>query len=145
MDSFLLFKRMPDEFVKIYDLKQDNRKIGLIQKATLETKDYGLVPKPALFGSADWWRAIENNVIPIHTIEGIISRVYMSGHNDYPEFEIDDGQKKTQWTREGKDEAYVVGRRIKLMYVFQKLKRGFGGKYPHEEVLEVWVNSNDKK
>jgi hypothetical protein len=134
---------MPDEFVKIYDLKQDHRKINLVQKATLETKDYGLVPEPALFGSPDWWRAVEENLIPVHTIEGIISRVYMSGHNDYPEFEIDDGQKKTQWTREGKDEAYVVGRRVKLKYVFQKPKRAFGGKYPHEEVLEIWINSND--
>ena len=99
----------------------------------------------SLIGSADWWRATENNVIPIHTIEGIISRVYMSVHNDYPKFEIDDGQKKTQWTCEGKDEAYVVGRRIKFMYVFQKPKRAFGGKYPHEEVLVIWVSPNDKK
>jgi hypothetical protein len=136
---------MTDELVKIYDLKQDHRQIGLIQKATLETKDYGLVPEHALFGSPDWWRAVEENLIPVHTIEGIISRVYMSGHNDYPEFEIDDGQEKTRWTREGKDEAYVIGRRVKLKYVFQKPKKAFGGKYPHEVVLEIWISSNDRK
>jgi hypothetical protein len=135
---------MTNEFVKTYDLKQDNRKIVLIQKATLETKDSGLVPQPALFGSATWWRAIENNVIPVHMIEGIISRVYMSGHNDYPEFEIDDGREMTQWTREGKDEAYVVGRQIKLIYVLQTPKR-FGGKDSHKVVLEIWMSASDKK
>jgi hypothetical protein len=133
---------MPNEFVKVYDLKEDNRRIGLIQKATLETKDYGLIPEPALFGSDAWWRAIENKVIPEHTIEGTISRVYMSGHNDYPEFEIDDGRERTQWTREGKDEAYIVGRGIRLVYVFQKPKRTFGGKPLHQVVLEIWVNAN---
>jgi len=135
---------MSDDPVKIYDLKQDHRKIGLIQKATLETKDYGLVPEYGLFGSPEWWLAIEKGLISIHTIEGIITRVYMSGHNDYPEFEIDDGQEKTCWTRDGKDEAYIVGKRVKLKYVFQKPKRAFGGKYPHEVVLEIWVGSNDR-
>jgi len=136
---------MTDELVKIYELKQDHRRIGLIQKACLESKENGFVTEHALFGSADWWRAIEENVIPVHTIEGIISRVHMSGHNDYPEFEIDDGQEKTRWTREGTDKAYVVGRRVKLKYVFQKPKRAWGGKTQHEVVLEVWVSSDDKK
>jgi hypothetical protein len=135
---------MTDELVKIYDLKQDHRRIGLIQKACLESKENGFITEHALFGSVDWWRAIEENVIPVHTIEGVISRVYMSGHNDYPEFEIDDGQEKTRWTREGKDEAYIVGRRVKLKYVFQKPKRTWGGKNQHEVVLEIWVGSNDK-
>jgi len=135
---------MANPLLKIYDLKHDSRKIALIQKATLDTKDYGLVPKPALFGSAAWWKAIENNGIPIHTVEGIVSRVYMSGHNDYPEFEIDDGQELTQWTREGKDDAYVVGKRVRLMYVFQTPKRAFGGAYQHKEVLEIWIEDREK-
>ena len=67
----------------------------------------------------------------------------MSGHNDYPEFEIDDGQEKTQWTREGKDEAYVIGRRVKLKYVLQKPKRVPHGVYPLRSVLEIWLSIND--
>ena len=135
---------MTTEFVKIYDLKRDSRKIGLIQKATLETKDYGLVPNPALFGSDDWWRAIENTEIPIHTIEGVISRVYMSGHNDFPEFEIDDGKELTKWTREGNDGRYAVGRRVRLMYVFQTPKRAFGSGSPHKVALEIWMADREK-
>ncbi|GEM_PF-4029771 len=47
----------------------------------------------------------------------------MSGHNDFAEFEIDDGKTKTRWMRQGDDAAYTVGRPIRLRYVEMAFKR----------------------
>ena len=133
---------MSEDLVKVYDLKADHTFISAVQKATLETGDYGLVPEHGLFGSPEWWQAINAGVIPTNTIEGVISRVYMSGHNDWPEFEINDGVDKTSWTREvneRKDDAmYRVGKRVKLKYVKQKFKKGWGSPYS-KNVLEIWI------
>jgi hypothetical protein len=128
--------------VKLYDLRDDREKTRLVQKATLVTKDYGLVPEHGLFGSSEWWRAVGEGVIPVVTVDGIISRVFMSGHNDWPEFEIDDGREKSRWTREGNDEMYKVGRRVRLKYVLQKPKKQWLRDMKHnEEVLEIWVSA----
>lgn len=127
--------------IKVYDLRDDKRTVKLIQDATLNTKDFGLKPENGLFGSKEWWEAIKNGIIPKNTLEGIISRVYMSGHNDFPEFEVtaNDGSK-TRWERQGHDKYYVMGKRIKIIYVVQKLKRPLitcGAKA--KNVLEIWI------
>jgi hypothetical protein len=129
------------ELVKIYDLSLDSREIEQVQQATLSTKDYGLKPIPALFGSPEWWKSIESGVLPVHTIVGKISRVYMSGHNDFPEFEIDDGQIKTKWMRRGEASAYVVGRGIRIRYVEMKFKKSFGSSPISRSVLTIEVET----
>ena len=133
---------MSSDLVKIHDLKEEANWIQLVQKATLETEDSGLVPEHGLFGSPDWWRAIEEGVIPVHIVEGIISRVYMTGMNDWPEFEIDNGGEKSSWTRQGDDEMYQVGKRAKVKFVYQrpKLRGAREADYQHEIVLEIWVS-----
>lgn len=133
---------MSENLIKVYDLKKAKDRIEAVQKATLETDDYGLVPEHGLFGSHEWWKAIDKGVIPIHTIEGIISRVYMSGHNDYPEFEIDDRVEKTSWAREAIErnhyDMYQVGKRVRLSYVIQKFKKNWGLPFS-KNVLEIWI------
>ncbi len=57
------------------------------QKASRGTTDFGYVPEIAIFGSADWWAAVEDGRIERHMIEGVISRLYMTGHGDWPEVE----------------------------------------------------------
>jgi hypothetical protein len=131
---------MENDLIKIYDLKRDQERVRQIQKATLETKDFGLVPDPALFGSPEWWQAIKLEKTPVLTIKGVISKVFMSGHNDFPEFEIDDGKQKTQWERRGIEEAYTVGRGVLLKYVIQKFKRSVPGLNVSKNVLEIWVS-----
>lgn len=137
---------MLDGLLKIYDLKEDRRFIDLVQKATLGTKDYGLISENGLFGSEAWWQAIDRGDLEVHLLEGTISRVYMAGHNDWPEFEIHAGEKKSKWERKGDDSAYVPGKRVRLLYVQQLSKRGFGGGRDHNCVLEIWIeNSDDHK
>lgn len=110
-------------FITIYDFRRDKRQIEIMQNASLHRDDCGLVTTPALVGSPEWWDLVGTERLPIHTIEGKISGVYMSGHNDFPEFEIDDGVTKTQWMRQGDDAAYTVGRFIRLRYVEMAFKR----------------------
>jgi hypothetical protein len=107
----------------VYDLREAEAHIAAVQDATLHTDYAGLVSEHGLFGSGNWWRAVEDGRIPVRTVKGTISRVYASGHNDYPEFEVDDGADRTQWTREGPDDAYVVGRAIQIDYVLQRYKK----------------------
>lgn len=42
---------MAAQWIKIYDLAYDPELVSKIQKATLETGDFGLVPEVALVGS----------------------------------------------------------------------------------------------
>jgi hypothetical protein len=110
---------------EIYNLKNDNRLILLIQESALDKKSkLGLkIENDLLFGATEWFDAIKSGLIPIHVITGIVSRVYMSGHNDYPEFEIENEAGKTIWERLGNQEVYKVGENIELSYVEQKYKR----------------------
>jgi hypothetical protein len=64
----------PSEWKKAYDLAEDAETVAAVQRATLNTKDFGLIPDVALFGSEQWWRAIEDGRIPKHIVQGIIAR-----------------------------------------------------------------------
>lgn len=130
---------------KIYGLHEDKQHIKDVQEATLNTEEFGLKPTHGLFGTKEWREAIENGLIKKVVLEGVISRVYMSGHNDFPEFELSSRHGKTSWQRLGNDEAYVVGRRAKVIYVVQEFKKPIGRKgqkgYLPEScvVLEIWI------
>ena len=109
----------------VYELKTDTKRIADIQKATLETTDYGIEPTNGLFGSKEWWAAIDSGSLPIHTLSGKIRRVYMGSMNDWPEVEIVDGEGTlSRWTREvnnqGSDAEYRPGRNIEIDYVLQR-------------------------
>jgi len=110
---------------QIYNLKNDSRRINMIQEGSLDKNSHAgyKTENGLLFGTKEWFNAIEIGIIAKYTVKGFISRVYMSGHNDYPEFEIESNDGKTTWTREGIDEAYKGGKSIELIYVEQKYKR----------------------
>ena len=82
--------------VQVYGLRFDHDYVAKVQEATLNTADAGLLPEPHLYGSPEWWSTVETGGIPIHTVAGTISKVFMSGHNDWPEFEIDEAGVKTR-------------------------------------------------
>lgn len=111
-------------FKSIYNLKGDDRRIKMVQEASLDKKSYAgyKLENGLLFGTKEWFDAIETGKIPKCVVKGLITRVYMSGHNDYPEFEIESSEGKTVWTRFGHDTAYQVGKNIELIYIEQKYK-----------------------
>lgn len=115
-----------EQLKEIYNLRDDKRVIKAIQEVSLDkSSQAGLkIENGLLFGTDEWFRAISEGKIEKHIVTGIISKIFMSGHNDYPEFEIKSNDGKTSvWTREGKDSAYEVGRRVELVYVEQRYKR----------------------
>jgi hypothetical protein len=61
----------------------------------------GLEPEVALYGSDDWWGAIADGRISKHEARGTITRLFVSGHGDWPELELDSNGTKTNWTRFG--------------------------------------------
>jgi hypothetical protein len=114
---------------QIYNLKDDSKRIRMVQEVSLDKNSYAgyKTENELLFGTEEWFNEVENGIIPKQIIKGFISRVYMSGHNDYPEFEIENDEgKKTTWQREGTDDAYKVGKRVELIYVEQKYKHPIG-------------------
>jgi hypothetical protein len=133
---------------KIYDLREDDERIAQVQRATLTTKDFGLEPEHGLFGSAEWWRAISDGRIPMHSVNGVISRVFLSGHNDWEEFAIESSGEQTSWNRVtsggpagspgrvAKGRMYEVGRRVLLKYVLQQSRLRLPAR---KAVLEIWI------
>jgi len=113
------------EFRQTYILQDDLEAINRLQFVSVDkNSNFGLKTENGLLvGSHEWFSAIETARIKKQTIKGEISRIFMSGHNDYPEFEMESCGVKTNWPREGKDDHYKVGKKIELTYVTQKFKR----------------------
>ncbi len=114
-----------EKMTEIYNLRNDKRRITSTQNASLnERSDSGLkVQNGLLFGSEEWFVAVETGGIKNHILNGVISKVFTSGHGDFPEFEIETEHGKTSWMRVGLDSEYKVGRKIELTYVEQQYKR----------------------
>ncbi|MFM7021514.1 MAG: hypothetical protein ACKOXB_00940 [Flavobacteriales bacterium] len=110
----------------VYNLKDDSRRIKLIQETSLDSKSiYGYkIIDNLLFGSKDWFKAIEIGKISTYNVQGIISKLIEAGHNDYPEFELENGDGKFLWTRYGNSKLYVVGKKVEVIFIEQKFKRG---------------------
>jgi hypothetical protein len=109
----------------VYRLRDDGDFIANVQRATTTTNEFGIEPTDGLFGSADWWSRVDSGRLATHTLRGHVSRVYMAGMNDWPEFEMmsDDGEK-SRWTREAntieQSKMYEAGRRVEVDYVLQR-------------------------
>jgi hypothetical protein len=108
------------EWVQVYDLRNEAEYVRQVQHATLNTEEFGLEPEHGLFGSNEWWTAVDNAAIPVIVLTGRISRIYMGSMNDWPEVEIDADGSLTRWTRYGLKDLYEVGRPIEVRYVLQK-------------------------
>lgn len=111
------------EWFTVYDFASDRQRIDAMQKATLGPTDFGVSPHPALVGTPEWWRAIDDGQLPRVELEGTISRVYWGSMGDWPEFELvsDDGARSA-WTREGDVSRFVEGLRVRLAYTLHLWK-----------------------
>jgi hypothetical protein len=130
-----------------YRLKDNPEWIGYVQKATLNTEDFGIEPTHGLLGSDEWWANIASGKLPTVTISGVISKVYMGSMGDWPMFEMtDSGGEKSAWTREAnteeQGELYAAGRAIELDYVVQRhRKKSWDGGAEHKIPLEVRIDA----
>lgn len=122
----------------VYRLREDRQHIAAVQWVTLNGG--GLEQTHGLLGSEEWWKRIEAGELPLHTIHGTLSYVYMSGHNDFPECEVTSGSgERTQWPRYGEDSWYQVGNSIEIDYVVQRYKQPVGLPPDSRVVVEVRI------
>lgn len=120
------------------DLRQNPETLLNAQSLTLdESKPFmGLKGTYGLFGSDEWWSNIENRVIPTLYLEGFVKELYVAGQDPddaYNEFdlELDDGSIHPVgiFVNNEKDrDLYVVGAKVKVLYVIEELKYAPGGK-----------------
>lgn len=127
-------------FKETYNLKLDKAHIKRVQDASMDASLSGglKIENGLLYGTQEWFKAIETGQTPTYKVTGTISKVYMSGHNDYSEFEVDSSGVKTYWTQEGTDSDYVTGRQVQITYVKQKFKRGA----PTDCVISIHISSD---
>lgn len=97
----------------------------MVQEASLDKKSYAgyKIENGLLFGTTEWFDAIDNGIILKYLISGSISNIYLSGQNDYTEFEITSDEDKTTWPIKGDNAIYKIGKNITLTYIEQKFKR----------------------
>ena len=131
-----------EQYAEIYNLKEDLTIIDLIQEASLDNSSRsGLkIKNGLLFGTREWFNAIESGIIKKNVVTGLISKVYMTGHNDYPQFDIINENGKSEWSRYGQDDEYIVGRKIKLYYVEQELKWGVFNQMISKCIVQIQVS-----
>src|SRR5690348_6718625 len=108
-----------------YQLRQDLARIAAIQKATLNTVEFGIEQTHKLFGSPDWWEQISSGHLPMHTLRGVIVERFWGSMADWPEIKVkNDNGEISQWTREvnskEQDALYIPGQRIEIDYVLQR-------------------------
>jgi hypothetical protein len=131
----------------VYRLKDDLAHVANVQKATLTTTKYGIEQTHGLFGSDEWWRHIVDGSLLMDTVRGTITRVFMSGHNDWPEFEMrDNSGQLSRSTREtnrpGDDVLYVAGRAVEIDIVRQHHKPTTWAKDTETKVvLEIRIDA----
>lgn len=97
----------------LYDIRIDRN----LQKILRETRRLGLETKIAKvfpdYGSNEWWDVIsEKNQIEVLT--GVITRVFISGHGDFPEFELESSGKSYRFERKGDEGDYQIGDNLRL-------------------------------
>lgn len=137
------------QLVTVYSFEQDTAAyVAAMQKASLDTSNFGLSPSPALVGTPEWWRAANDGTLVRTVVNGTISRVYWGSMGDWPEYELtaDDGSKST-WTREGDFARYVEGLRARITFVLHPWKvpdqHGLGP--ASEVVLTVEIEESDRR
>jgi len=121
-------------FIKVYDLKEDFRQIQNVQRVTLQTADFGLKPDHGLFGSAEWWSAIEKGLMPLKVVEGRISRPQIGTSQDFPMFEMETSEGLQSWEKHGEDKHYKLGKKVRINYVIQEFKKPLG-KQTHTNII----------
>jgi hypothetical protein len=114
----LIGRSPPEDWMIVYDLSEDASRLRAMQGTSLAARtDAGLDPNP-LVGSSEWIAEIHDGGRPIHTVTGMIGRVYWASMADYAEFTIvASDEEESSWAREGDSRLYVPEIAVELFYV----------------------------
>ncbi len=93
----------------VYNIISDQR-TKIIQNQIIEKK-LNYRTKFGFFGTVDWLKNLRKEG-KIEVLEGTISRIFMSGHNDFPMFEIQSDNRNYEFERLGDSQKYVLGKKV---------------------------------
>ncbi|MEB5477518.1 hypothetical protein [Acinetobacter pollinis] len=137
----------------IYSLKKHledyPEEVILVQKMTLNDKKpfLGMKGKYGLYGSNEWWGNMNNKTIPQKMIQGIITKVYTTGWEEFKKNTIDIMLNDKSIIVEGMYcnnndiNMYKVGKKIEIYYFSeeQKMKRDNGKNIILDYILDVYI------
>ena len=91
------------------------------------------------FRSAEWWSAFRQDEVPVLFLDGVISKVFWSGHGDYPQFTLTTADRQEHdFTREGDLSRYVEGLRAEVHAVTYRYKQEPAAMFPPSMVGREW-------
>jgi len=132
----------------IYELRAHRKHVQRVQEESAKNPSYGLSTTPYLFGSKEWWAAIDAGSIERRRLEGTITDAQPTSMADVPDFQMltQDGYELTG-TRHGDPTRYVKGLRLRLEYA--TLERS--PEAPPElgttddVIIAVWIEHSHKR
>jgi hypothetical protein len=136
---------MATKFDLIYELRSDEKRVRQIQEETVQ--DDGLSTAPYLFGSEEWWAAVEADSIKRRTVEGTITEAPPTSMSDPQQFRMrmTDGAELTG-VRHGDPTRYVEGLRVWLEYVtVQRSADAPSELATADVVIAVWIEHSHKR
>jgi hypothetical protein len=92
-------------------------------------------------GTPEWWQAMKDGRIPVFEEEGAITRIFESGHGDWPEFEVSSREGSSRWTRLGDQAPYALGRVVRIRYVRQRSRMKSLGQPSIRIVLSILIKA----
>jgi hypothetical protein len=134
----------------LYDLHGDALRVRETQKWSFDRPGFGFPPEPLLFGSDEWWAALNTGEIETREEVGSIAQpVRRDSYGDSAAFEVrsSDGAVTT-WPFLGGDERlYVEGLRIRIRYALLERKDDapIGLDRIAKVVVQIWIESSSEQ
>jgi hypothetical protein len=127
----------------IYELRADKKRVRQVQEE--RAKGEGFSYSPYLFGSKQWWEAIDAGSIERRIEEGTITEAKPTSMPDRQEFRMRtaDGSELTG-LRHGDAMRYVEGLRIRFEYVSLQRSPEFGAT-ADDVVIAVWIEHSHRR
>ena len=137
-----------------HELERRAEYLKQVQALSLDTSrpNMGLSARLGLYGSDEWWRNVESNVIPRANYSGIITETFYEGmesdrrHNSF-RMKTDDGREYS-YSMIPEDSSYKglyrAGHRAEITTIFEELKRRNADGDPEvfETPLEIRLSTN---
>jgi hypothetical protein len=126
----------------LYDLRDDVERVRRVQKESARSS------APYLFGSEEWWAAIDADSIERRSVEGTITEAQPTSMADRPEFRMrtDDGSELSGF-RHGDPTRYVEGLHIRFDYVTvqRSPEAQLDLNTTADVIIAVWIEHSHKR
>lgn len=102
----------------IFDALYDKTRTPIIQSKIRSGKSK-FRTNWGLYGTEDWLNNLKKDGLIIY-LNGKITNLIMTGHNDFPEFEMETDEGTFQFERLGDESEYQIGKSIRVNAIKRK-------------------------